>query len=82
LIDLTFGEAVGEKKFSHVSGDVRKVVAEGNKLHYYIDDGPVSNVPRHEVLEFKSAKNMADTMRKLSDQHIPIEDADGNQISR
>jgi hypothetical protein len=71
------GEAVGEK-FSYASGDVEKVVAEGNKLHYYINDGPVANVPRHEVLEFKSAKNMADTVRKLSDQHIPIVDADGH----
>lgn len=70
------------KEFSYTSGDVEKVVAEGNKLHYYINDGPSANVPRHEVQEFKSAENMAKIMGQLSDQYIPIEDADGNQISR
>lgn len=68
--------------FSYVSGDVEKVVVEGDRLHYYINDGPVSNVPRHEVAVFKSANNMAQEIRKLSDQYIPIFDSDGNRIGR
>ena len=61
---------------------MEKVVAEGNKLHVYINDGPVANVPRHEVLEFKSASNMAEMMRHFSDHYVPIVDSGGNQIDR
>jgi hypothetical protein len=75
------GEAVG-KKFSYVIGDVEKVVAEGNELHVFISDGPRADVPRHEVMEFKSADSMAKEMRHFSDHYIPIFDSDGNRIDR
>jgi hypothetical protein len=75
------GGAVG-KSFSYVIGDVEKVVADGNELHVFINDGPRSGVPRHEVMRFGSGDVMAKQMRHFSDHYIPIFDADGNRIDR
>jgi hypothetical protein len=66
--------------FNYVPAEVQKVVAEGNTLHFYINDGPVSGVPRHEVATFNTGKDMGKRMQELSNQYIHIEDANGNQI--
>lgn len=68
--------------FRYVPADVQKVVADGDELHFYINDGPVSGVPRHEVARFDSAESMGKKMRELTDKYIAIVDADGLSINK